>query len=103
MDISLNARNTLSLSQMNFVSRQRFPNIEDIAMSKTFVVALEKVKSFFRTSIGGLLRLPQTRYDLSFRVIGIAVRLNDASKNVEESIAPNKESAESFGPRKIGR
>ena len=41
--------------------------------------------------MGSLLWLLRTRYDLSFRIIGIGVRLNDASKTVGESMAPIKE------------
>ena len=91
MDITADSQSNFALSQTNFVSRLAFPCVDSIIRNKMFIVHNEKVKSFFRTSMGSLLWLLQTRYDLSFRIIGIAVRLNDSSKNVDDAIALTKE------------
>ena len=91
MDLSLCSDLILHLSQKEFISRLRFPNIADIVCSNRFTCALGKVRSYFRAALGSLLRVLQTRFDIPFRIIGVAVRLLESSKTVDGASSMVKE------------
>ena len=84
LDLEKIDASTFGLSQKTYISRLTEADLKEILVGKTVTTDILVLRKFFKSQVGKLLWLMQTRFDLSFNIIECATcvspALNDSSK-----------------------